>query len=183
MLHFFHLVDPRERDIQCIEHVLEKFFLLKDCCYKPVRWLEKQYESQPRLLPHVAVEDGLVYVRSIKITPCKVYFCRPLATTSNRVLRHFSRDLDNFLRVWFVDEHFDKLYSTVLPQRLDGESEIKTAIYHMIKEIIGNGIVIDDMHFEFLAFSSNQFRNNSLTMFARTSVLSARRWHSAGNKL
>jgi RNA-dependent RNA polymerase len=52
--------------------------------------------------PIISLDDGLVYVHRILITPCKVYFCGPEINVSNRVLRSFLRYIDNFLRVYLL---------------------------------------------------------------------------------
>ncbi|XP_027360341.1 RNA-dependent RNA polymerase 1 isoform X2 [Abrus precatorius] len=167
---FYRLVDPCRMDLEFIEHILEKMYYSKEFCYEPTKWLTDQYrryltsKNRPRS-PVISLDTGLVYVRRVLITPCKVYFCGPEINVSNRVLRHFSEHIDNFLRVSFVDEELDKLYSTDLSQRA---LEKKTEIYTRILSILRNGIVIGDKRFEFLAFSSSQLRENSLWMFAST---------------
>jgi RNA-dependent RNA polymerase len=183
---FFRLVDPERMKLEYIENALEKLFHLKDCCYEPVRWLSEQYKryaTDKRLPRHPAVslDDGLVYVHRVQVTPSKVYFCRPEVSLSNRILRNYPEDIDNFLRVSFVDEDLDKLYSTVLSPRASSANEEgkQTSIYARILSILRKGIVIADKKFEFLAFSNSQLRENSLWMFAsRTSLTAAdiREW-------
>ena len=43
-----------------------------------------------------------------------MYVCGPEVNLSNRVLRNYPEDIDNFLRVSFVDEDLDKLHTLVL---------------------------------------------------------------------
>ncbi|KAA8532479.1 hypothetical protein F0562_032521 [Nyssa sinensis] len=122
-INFFRLVDPQTIDIAYIEHALEKLYYLKDCCYEPVRWLTEQYgkyltSRQLPKPPAITLDAGLVYVRRVLVTPCKVYFCGPEVNVSNRVLRNYPEDIDNFLRVSFVDEELAKLYSTDLSPRI-----------------------------------------------------------------
>ncbi|KAM7487790.1 hypothetical protein LguiB_025274 [Lonicera macranthoides] len=174
---FFRLVDPRRIHIAYIEHALEKLFHLKDCCYEPARWLNEQYtmyrtsKKLPRS-PAIALDDGLVYVRRVQVTPCKVYFCSPEVNMSNRVLRHYIEDIDNFLRVSFVDEELGKMFSTdLLPHTATAGQE--TAIYKRILSVLRNGIIIGNKKFDFLAFSSSQLRENSAWMFASRPGLTA----------
>ncbi|KAJ9153033.1 hypothetical protein P3X46_026523 [Hevea brasiliensis] len=176
---FYKLVDPSRMNIVCIEHALEKLFHLKECCYEPSRWLNEQYrkylmsKNHPKS-PSISLDTGLVYVRRVQITPCKVYFCGPEVNVSNRVLRHYQKDLNNFLRVSFVDEELDKIHSTNLSPRASSENEDRrTAIYKRILSTLQNGIVIDKKKFEFLAFSSSQLRENSCWMFASRYGLTA----------
>ncbi|KAM7488846.1 hypothetical protein LguiB_026330 [Lonicera macranthoides] len=174
---FFRLVDPRRIDMAYIEHALVKLHHSKDCCYEPARWLKEQYK---RLLtstkrpqsPAIVLDDGLVYIRRVQVTPCKVYFSGPEVNMSNRVLRYYSDDIDNFLRISFVDEELDKMYSTdLLPRTATAGQE--TDIYTRILSVLKNGIVICNKKFDFLAFSSSQLRESSAWMFASRPGLTA----------
>ncbi|XP_022994920.1 probable RNA-dependent RNA polymerase 1 isoform X1 [Cucurbita maxima] len=174
---FYRLVDPSRIRVEYVENALEKLFHLKECCYEPSSFLTEQYKKyakHPSNSPAIALDAGLVYVRRVQITPCKVYFCGPEVNVSNRVLRHFSRDLDNFLRVSFVDEEWDKMRSTdLLPRMASSIENGKTDIYRRILSVLKNGIAIGDKKFKFLAFSSSQLRENSLWMFASRPGLDA----------
>ncbi|KAB2620081.1 RNA-dependent RNA polymerase 1 [Pyrus ussuriensis x Pyrus communis] len=102
----------------------------------------------------------MVYVHRVQVTPSKVYFCGPEVNLSNRVLRKYPQDIDNFLRVSFVDEDLGKIRSKDLCLRprtsnTSAEEERRTR------------------KFEFLAFSSSQLREHSVWMFASRSELSA----------
>ncbi|XP_076914711.1 putative RNA-dependent RNA polymerase 1 [Bidens hawaiensis] len=168
---FFALLDPQRHRIESIEYVLEKLYFLKNCCYDPVRLITEEYKKNKRLKsPAISLDtdSGLVYVRRVQVTPTKVYFCGPEVNVSNRVLRHYSDYIDNFLRVSFLDEELQKLYSTDLSTKVG-----RTAIYRRVLSILRNGIVIGNKKFEFLAFSSSQLRDNSAWMFASTGRLNA----------
>ncbi|CAK9155532.1 unnamed protein product, partial [Ilex paraguariensis] len=171
-INFFSLVVPRRMDIGCIEHALEKLSHLKECCYNPLRWICQEYlkyrtsRKLPKT-PDFALDDGLVYVRRVQITPCKAYFCGPEVNVSNCVLRNYSAYIDNFLRVSFIDEEGDKMYSMDLSLRTaSANDDRRTAVYKRILSILRKGIVIGSQKFEFLAFSSSQLRDNSAWMFA-----------------
>ncbi|CAH9095976.1 unnamed protein product [Cuscuta epithymum] len=168
---FFRLVDPRLVNIDHIENALEKLYYMKDCCYDPVKWLTEAYRNfkHPPKSASINLDDGLVYVRRVLVTPTRVYFCGPEVNQSNRVLRHYINDIDNFLRVSFVDEEWDKIQSMDLSQRATG----KTDLYDRILLTLKNGIVIGDKRFEFLAFSSSQLRESSVWMFASRFGLTA----------
>jgi RNA-dependent RNA polymerase len=196
---FCRLVDPKRVKLEHIERALENLYHLKDCCYEPVRWLSEQYKryAMDRQLPThptTCLDDGLIYVHMVQITPSRVYFCGPEVSLSNRVLRNYPEDIDNFLRVSFVDEDLDKLHllrmratselaflrvsfvdedldklhSTVLSPRASSanEDDKRTGIYERMLSTLRNGIVIGDKKFEFLAFSDSQLHENSLWMFA-----------------
>ncbi|KAF8398929.1 hypothetical protein HHK36_014794 [Tetracentron sinense] len=176
---FYRLVDPCATPIAYIEHALEKLYYSKDCCYEPVKWLREQYTKYTTAKhlpkpPAISLDDGLVYVRRVKITPCKIYFYGPEINVSNHVLRKYRKDIDNFIRVSFVDEDLDKMRSADLsPHTSSEDGERHTRIYRRILSTLRNGIVIGDKKFEFLAFSSNQLRENSAWMFASRSGLNA----------
>ena len=176
---FYRLVDPKRITIEYIESALDKLSHLKECCYEPVSWLKEQYKkyaTSRRLLKTVAISlnDGLVYVNRVQVTPSKVYFCGPEVNLSNRVLRNYPEDIDNFLRVTFVDEVLDKLHATVLSScASSANGERQTGIYDRILSILRNGIVIGAKKFEFLAYSNSQLRENSVWMFASRTGLTA----------
>ncbi|KAF7132752.1 hypothetical protein RHSIM_Rhsim09G0088800 [Rhododendron simsii] len=178
-MNFFRLVDPRVINIGCVEHALDKLYHLKECCYEPVRWLGDEYIKYSTLrklprTPTIKLDDGLVYVHRVQITPCKVYFCGPEVNMSNRVLRHYHQDIENFLRVSFVDEEGKKMFSTDLSPRTPFSSEEKrTQIYWRILSVLRDGIVIGNKKFDFLAFSGSQLRDNSAWMFASRNGLTA----------
>ncbi|KAK6931652.1 RNA-dependent RNA polymerase, eukaryotic-type [Dillenia turbinata] len=175
---FFRLVDPVRMDISFIEYALEKLHHLDECCYEPVRWLNeecrKYFTTKRPKPPLCSLDEGLVYVHRVQITPCKVYFCGPEVNVSNRVLRQYKQYLDNFLRVSFIDEDGEKMYSTDLsPRTSSATGNKRTKIYNRILSTLRDGIVIADKKFEFLAFSSSQLRDNSLWMFASSPRLTA----------
>ncbi|XP_059649729.1 probable RNA-dependent RNA polymerase 1 [Cornus florida] len=184
-INFFRLIDPQRIDIAYIHRALLSLCHLKNCCYEPARWLAKQYNEylmsqKPLVRPAITSDVGLVYVRRVLITPCKVYFYGPEVNISNRVLRNYPDDIDNFLRVSFVDEELNKLHSTHLSPRIaSGNEERRTDIYKRILSTLRNGIVIGSKKFDFLAFSSSQLRDNSAWMFASRNGLTAadiRKW-------
>ncbi|KAL5716012.1 RNA-directed RNA polymerase [Ranunculus cassubicifolius] len=177
---FFRLIHPQYHPLNIIESALEKLKHMKECCYEPVRWLREQYEAfntikQPQR-PPISLDDGLVYIRRVLVTPTRVYFCGPEVNVSNRVLRNFGNYIDNFIRVSFVDEDGKKISSTDLTPR--GPKQY-TSLYERIISTLKNGIVIYKKKFEFLAFSSSQVRKNSTWMFAAQDGVTARsirRW-------
>ncbi|KAL2545847.1 RNA-dependent RNA polymerase 1 [Forsythia ovata] len=166
---FFRLVDPQRIDVGYIEYALEKLYNLKECCYDPVSWLTEQYDKYGKM--RLPPKSPAIQVQ---VTPSKVYFSGPEVNVSNRVLRHYREDIDNFLRVSFVDEEWDKMYSTDLsPKVASGNENRRTEIYERILSTLRNGIVIGDKKFDFLAFSSSQLRDNSVWMFASTANCNA----------
>jgi RNA-dependent RNA polymerase len=48
--------------------------------------------------PNICLDDdGLVYVYRVQVTPAKVYFFGPEINVSNRVVRQYASNFDNFL--------------------------------------------------------------------------------------
>ncbi|KAG2653839.1 hypothetical protein PVAP13_1NG415300 [Panicum virgatum] len=184
--HFFHYVSPKFIPIDHIKRALLKMSYLKSTCLNPTNWLSVQYSRIRKLRyalqrsSNISLGDGLVYVHRVQVTPAKVYFYGPEINVSNRVVRHFSADLDNFLRISFVDEDCEKLRSVDLsPRSASGNDARRTALYNRVLSVLSNGISIGDKHFEFLAFSSSQLRDNSAWMFASRPGLTAsdiRKW-------
>ncbi|XP_021834254.1 probable RNA-dependent RNA polymerase 1 [Prunus avium] len=187
---FYELVDPTRIRIEDIECALDKLFHLKECCYEPVSWLREQYRKYQTCkripeTPAISLDDGLVYVHRVQITPSKVYFCGPEVNHSNRLFRKYPKDVDNFLRVSFVDEDLGKMRSADLCPRA-AEQERRTRVYERILSTLRNGIVIGEKKFEFLAFSSSQLRGHSVWMFASRSELKAqdiRNWMGDFNEI
>ncbi|KAI3922471.1 hypothetical protein MKX01_006160 [Papaver californicum] len=110
----FRMVDPRFTPAGHIERALEKLYHLRECCYEPVKWLNEQYSRYRSGMkyhrsPAISLDGGMVYVRGIQVTPSKVYFCGPEVNVSNRVLRHYHEHIDNFIRISFVDENWEKI--------------------------------------------------------------------------
>ncbi|KAF3432100.1 hypothetical protein FNV43_RR26839 [Rhamnella rubrinervis] len=177
-INFFRLVDPSRIKPAHIECALNRLYYLQECCYDPVRWLRQQYikyHTYPIAeVPSVALDEGMVYVRRVQVTPSKVYFCGPEVNLSNPVLRMYPQDIDNFLRVSFVDEDLNKMYAADLsPRTANANEECVTGIYKRIHNTLRNGIVIGDKKFEFLAFSTSQLKDNSVWMFASRPGLTA----------
>ncbi|XP_050132471.1 probable RNA-dependent RNA polymerase 1 [Malus sylvestris] len=179
---FYRLVDPSTIRIEHIECALDKLFCLKARCYDPVSWLCDQYREYMAYKripesPAISLDDGMVYVHRVQVTPSKVYFCGPEVNLSNRVLRNYPQDIDNFLRVSFVDEDLGKLLRKDLCPRTNchtsADEERRTRVYERILFTLTNGIVIGDKKFEFLAFSSSQLHEHSVWMFASRSQLTA----------
>ncbi|XP_039144790.1 probable RNA-dependent RNA polymerase 1 [Dioscorea cayenensis subsp. rotundata] len=173
---FYRLVSPCFKPIDHIERALEDMSYLKSSCLNPANWLyEKYQEFQTSKCDMkssmISLNSGLVYVHRVQVTPSKVYFYGPEINVSNRVIRHFSEDSDNFMRISFVDEDCEKMRSTDLSPSSDNEK--RTAIYKRILSTMRNGISIGDKKFEFLAYSSSQLRENSAWMFASRPGLAA----------
>ncbi|KAJ0094284.1 hypothetical protein Patl1_15573 [Pistacia atlantica] len=176
---FFRMVEPHRRNVAFVEHALEKLLYSKECCFEPRRWLREQYQKynmavRPPMLPAINLSHGLVYMHRVLVTPSKVYFFGPEVVLSGNVLRTYSNDSENFIRVSFVNEDFEKIHPTDLYSRASlVNTERPTRVYQRILSTLRNGIVIGDKKFEFLAFSNSQLKDNSVWMFASRPGLTA----------
>ncbi|KFH66584.1 hypothetical protein MVEG_07109 [Podila verticillata NRRL 6337] len=102
-----------------------------------------------------------VFLRKVFVTPTTMYLQTPSVETSNRIIRHYLSLSDYFLRVEFSDEGSNKIRSKDSP----GSSSTQNAIYNRIFNALTNGIKIGDRHYEFLAFSASQLRENAAWFF------------------
>ncbi|PIA45578.1 hypothetical protein AQUCO_01600051v1 [Aquilegia coerulea] len=120
--------------------------------------------------PTVISPDGLQlpYAIDFKVNYLVQNGCLACPTldvsVSNRVLRHFNEYIDNFIRVSFVDEDWEKMRSTDICPRARTNKQ-HTTLYDRVFSTLSNGIVIGNKKFDFLAFSSSQLRENSVWMF------------------
>ncbi|KAM0150531.1 hypothetical protein ACHAQE_008439 [Botrytis cinerea] len=115
------------------------------------------------------------FSRKATVTPTSILFNSPTVETTNRVLRHYSKENQEgrFLRVQFTDEKFEgRINSCADKIRND-------AIFTRVFRVISNGIRIGDRHYEFLAFGNSQFRENGAYFFCPSANLSCndiRQW-------
>jgi RNA-dependent RNA polymerase len=183
---FYCHVSPKFAPINHIKRALLKMSDLKSTCLNPTDWLSAEYSKICKLhhtlqrSHQISPDGGLVYVHRVQVTPAKVYFYGPEINVSNRVVRRFSDDIDNFLRISFIDEDCERLRSADLSLRSAPRScGLRTTLYSRVLSVLSNGISIGDKRFEFLAFSSSQLRDNSAWMFASRQGLTAsdiRKW-------
>lgn len=178
-INFYRLISPSTWPINYIERALANMSNLDKTCFSPVKWLQEEYKKfqkskRPPQSASISLEAGLVYVHRVQVTPSKVYFYGPEINVSNRVLRHYSQHIDNFIRVSFVDEDCDKMHATDLQSRLVSAGvDRRNTLYWRVLNSLKNGISVGDKKFEFLAFSNSQLRENSTWMFASRNGLTA----------
>ncbi|KAF9625252.1 hypothetical protein IFM89_020838 [Coptis chinensis] len=99
---FYRLVNPQHVPSAHIEHALEKLRFSKECCYEPAKWLGELYKTYSKLKhfnkPSVSMNDGVVFVRRVQITPLKVYFLRSGGyCLQSKSLRNYHELIDNFI--------------------------------------------------------------------------------------
>ena len=154
------------KDTNGAKHILEYVAAQDKRVYDPMTIFEDKEAlaySPKSEIPHYCA-----YVRKATITPSTIHFNTPTVETTNRVLRHYSRETSEgrFLRVQFTDEDAEgRINSCADKQRND---ELFTRVYRTLF----NGIRIGERHYEFLAFGNSQFRENGAYFFCPTNHLS-----------
>ena len=126
--------------------------------WSPLKTLEQTYKEYAGLVPSaVQFPSYNILMKKILITPTRCYFLPPTVETTNRVIRHFWQYRDHFIRVAFTDEGF-RAFGLVTTSAYD-------PVFNRIFSVLRNGIQIGARHFEFLAFSASQLRENSCWFF------------------
>ncbi|XP_068642476.1 RNA-dependent RNA polymerase 6-like [Aristolochia californica] len=157
-----------------------------DAC-KSLTSIQEWLIKNPKLIKTSQIPDGSVEVRRLIITPTKAYCLPSVVELSNRVLRRYKDVADRFLRVTFTDEAMQKMNNNslnffVAPIVRDITSNFflqKTTIFRRVKSILSEGFPLCGRKYFFLAFSSNQLRDQSAWFFAdddKTKVSSIWRW-------
>eukprot|EP01018_Ginkgo_biloba_P005545 Gb_28437 [translate_table: standard] len=161
---FFSLLQDERRPPAHINMALAKLSNSKSTCYEPIKWLQMEFnnfrksERNPDSAD-ISLDNGLMYVHRVQVTPSKVYFLGPEVNISNCVTRHYAEYIDDFLRVSFVDENSSRLWSSDLSKMtVNGGQGKPTKVYKRILSVLREGILIGNKKFEFLAFSSSQIR-------------------------
>ncbi|KAI8972773.1 RNA dependent RNA polymerase-domain-containing protein [Pilobolus umbonatus] len=124
----------------------------------------KQMET--KLFHQRRVPSHCAMLRKVIITPTRMYIQAPTLETTNRVIRHYIKYADRFLRVQFTDEDFSKVGAA-------HKNSTNDAIYNRIYDVLRKGIQIGNVAYEFLAFSSSQLREQGCWFFAKTPDLDA----------
>lgn len=184
---FFDLLQSDKTPALHICLALAELHKFKITCFEPEIWLRNQLNklrnSEKQLKSAtISTDRAIMKFHRALVTPSKVYFLGPELNVSNRVTRHFAEYIDDFLRVSFVDEDWNKLHSNALTSKPEYGFLAKpqrTKVYNRILSILKDGIVVGKKKFEFLAFSASQLRENSLWMFASNDKVTAdsiRKW-------
>ncbi|KAJ7568127.1 hypothetical protein O6H91_01G019700 [Diphasiastrum complanatum] len=180
---FCDLLDPSKTPLEHARLTLEDFGKSRVTVYNPMRFLRRKlqhYKRSPRSPKDGVIkpDHGQMLVNRLLITPTKVYCMGPEIDVSNRVTRHFASVIDNFLRVAFVEEDWSRIPSTTLSVPLTGGARTvrktdTSDVYSRILRVLQNGVYLGGKHYEFLAFSASQLREQSVWMFASTTTVTA----------
>ncbi|KAK9817915.1 hypothetical protein WJX72_004281 [[Myrmecia] bisecta] len=107
------------------------------------------------------VLGSCMLVRRVVITPTRLACLPEEVETSNRVTRHFARQSECFLRLTFGEENGDKLCYAADGVELG-------PVVERNKGVMQHGITIAGRHFEFLAYSSSQLKEQACWFFSAT---------------
>ncbi|XP_077220203.1 RNA-dependent RNA polymerase 6 [Tasmannia lanceolata] len=141
-------------------------------------WLLKN----PKLLSRRMISDDNIEIRKLIITPTKAHCLPPEVELSNRVVRNYRNFADRFLRVTFMDEGMQQLKYNVLSYyaapivkdiTLKSFSQ-RTAVFKRFRSILFDGFRLCGREYSFLAFSSNQLRDQSAWFFAGDETVSVK---------
>ncbi|KAF9389237.1 hypothetical protein BGX21_000151 [Mortierella sp. AD011] len=169
-LSFNYIVDydltPKVAQALCSLESLKASMILENIVSSRQRvWnLEKYIATEAAKLSRISsttriVPPQCIYLRKVIVTPTTIHLQPPTVETSNRIVRHFSKLNDYFLRVEFSDEGYNRVWSK------DSSSPENRAIYNRIFAGLNNGLMIGDRVYHFLAFSASQLRDNSAWFF------------------
>ncbi|KAA8912907.1 RNA dependent RNA polymerase-domain-containing protein [Sphaerosporella brunnea] len=111
------------------------------------------------------IPAACVQMRRATVTPTGILFHTPSVEISNRVIRHYDRYADRFIRVTFTDE---KSSGRIRFTDKDNANELFGRVYRALNR----GIVMGDRHYQFLAFGNSQLREHSAYFFAGAHDLS-----------
>ncbi|KAK8937273.1 putative RNA-dependent RNA polymerase SHL2 [Platanthera zijinensis] len=156
--------------------------------YQRLKLVQDWMTRNPKIAKGPKIAEGNAEMRRLVITPTKAHCLPPEVEVSNRILREYKHVGDRFLRVSFTDESMHQLNSNVLNYYVapivrmltsNGFPQ-KTTVFRRVKKIC-EGFVLCGRRYSFLAFSSNQLRDQSAWFFAddtdkNITAASIRKW-------
>ena len=171
---FYELLQPLYTPHEYAKLGLREILELKSVvCWNPVEFLSSVVQKYQRnkvrtpISGSVKLEQSLLSVHRLAITPTTVHCYGPEVDLSNRVTREFKDKVDNFLRVSFVEEDWDEVSANALTTGL-GFAIGHSRVYDRFLQVMREGVKLAGKKYEFLAFSSSQLRERSFWMFAST---------------
>ena len=118
--------------------------------------LREEHQSN---LEEPDLSSGTVSVHKAMVTPTGVYLDGPDHEPLNRVLRHHRTQVENFLRVSFLDEDGERV-------QFDRESSNEKVFHGRFKNVLRCGLDIGGKHFDFLGFSHSSLRSQTCWFMA-----------------
>jgi len=111
-----------------------------------------------------AIPDSCVYMRRATVSPTGILFHSPSVEISNRVIRHYERYADRFLRVTFTDEKSSGRIRFT-------DKVVSNELFSRVFRTLNKGIILGGRQYEFLAFGNSQLREHGAYFFAPTDDL------------
>jgi RNA-dependent RNA polymerase len=165
------------KTMHIVEFVLQNIMNSAHPCWDPMKQVQNalaKYSRENIRIPSISVpplaDGSSIYVHRLLVTPTKVYCQGPDIDFSNRVTRHFAKEIRNFLRVSFTDEDYEGITSFALTA---GKTGKRTQLYDRVLRVMQEGLTIGGKRYEFLAFSASQLRDRSFWMFASNERITA----------
>lgn len=178
---FFDLLrnQPNEVNLAALSHIHSYRRPVLDAC-KKLKLVQEWLLKNPTLWKRSKELVDIVEIRRLVITPSKAYCFPPEVELSNRVLRRYKDVADRFLRVTFMDEGMKKINSHVytyyvapiVKEITSSSFPQKTKIFARMKHILKHGFHLCGRKYSFLAYSSNQLRDQSAWFFAECKNIS-----------
>jgi RNA-dependent RNA polymerase len=165
---FLDLLQDPEYDQDRLIRALLDMRVANKKIFNPAEELRELLQRQVKSLDKTT-QEYCQKIRSVCITPTRLYFDEPRVQLSNRVTRQFDKYSDRFIRVSFTDEYFNSLAQT---SKFDH-------LYKRISYFLERGVEVAGRTYHFLAYSSSQLRSHSAWFFASCKEISAdeiRRW-------
>ncbi|KAH0559780.1 hypothetical protein GP486_003706 [Trichoglossum hirsutum] len=121
---------------------------------------EKSCRREISYMPNLAEKhQHIALIHAAKVTPAGIYLEGPETETKNRVLRKYSKYMDYFLRVSFVEEDGETI-------RFDRNASLEEIFHGRFKRVLGGNITIAGRPFEFLGFSHSSLRSQTCWFMA-----------------
>ncbi|KAK9729654.1 hypothetical protein K7432_000167 [Basidiobolus ranarum] len=147
-------------DPDMAEHIFMRMIETEDLLENPLTFIQQAVSRLSN--GYIKLDEVPTYntwIRRAIVTPSRIYYLPPTLEVSNRVVRHFHKQQDYFIRVIFSDEHFEKVGTNRL---------LYQPIFDRIEELMNKGFYLAGRHYRFLAFSSSQLREHCCWFFADT---------------
>ncbi|KXS97177.1 hypothetical protein AC578_875 [Pseudocercospora eumusae] len=98
-------------------------------------------------------------IHKVIVTPAGIRLEGPEPEPTNRVLRKYAQNIDDFIRVVFQDEHGG-------PVRYDPRTDLARIYHGRFKQVLDTNIIICGRGFSFLGFSHSSLRSQSCWFMA-----------------
>lgn len=149
---FYTLLTSLDPDVSC--GLLNMIAQEKKRVWNPTQTLEDIWNKHGmKILHQRRIPSHCSMLRKVVITPSSMYIQPPTLETTNRVVRHFAKYSDRFIRVQFTDEGLTRISAS--HNRMTQE-----VILNRVFQTLKRGILIGNRWYEYLGFSGSQLREH-----------------------